>query len=329
MTTVEAPLHRRGKAFEPQGPDGYHIGWYAVAPSVDVTPGKVIGVDFLSGRVIAYRGQDGEVRVQGAYCRHLGADLSVGDVVGNDIRCAFHNWQYGPDGGCTNIPAGDRIPKSARLYSYPTAEAYGMIWAFNGENPTGLPRFRGHEPEALVGLVGAPIDFPVEPWILFTNGIDVQHLRVVHGLEVDCDLDAITTDDEKIGYDLVVTDPNLGTMQQNITIFGTSTVMMTGLLGGVEMLLAATATPLPGGGCRNYAFSASTPDANGGVDAEVEARLTMSLGFGEGLIKDDVPIMTSIHMREEFLLPADRALVRYLHYVRDYPRANPGGEFIR
>ncbi|MGH7925776.1 MAG: aromatic ring-hydroxylating oxygenase subunit alpha, partial [Candidatus Binatus sp.] len=108
-------------------PAGFHQSWYAIARSDEVRAGEVIGRDFLDGRAIAYRGENGQAVVMNAYCRHLGADLSMGKVFGNDIRCAFHHWQYGPDGGCTKIPASEKIPKAARMFKYPTAEKWGLI----------------------------------------------------------------------------------------------------------------------------------------------------------------------------------------------------------
>jgi hypothetical protein len=54
----------------------------------------------------------------------------------------------------------------------------------------------------------------------------------------------------------------------------------------------------------------------------------MALAFGEQLLKDDDPVMTTVHFREDLLLPADRALTRFLRYVRSFPRANPARDFL-
>src|SRR3546814_6741212 len=71
-----------------------------------------------------------------AYCKHMGADLSVGgDIVGNDVRCPYHHWTYGDGGKCTGIASGDPIPRESNLASFPTAEHLGLIWVFFGETP--------------------------------------------------------------------------------------------------------------------------------------------------------------------------------------------------
>ena len=33
------------------------------------------------------------------------------------------------------IPTGDKNPPAAKIFSYPAAEAWGLIWAFNGDTP--------------------------------------------------------------------------------------------------------------------------------------------------------------------------------------------------
>ena len=65
---------------------GFHASWYAIARADEVAPGQVVGRDFLEGRAIVYRGESGRGSVMSAYCRHPGADLGVGKVIGDDVR---------------------------------------------------------------------------------------------------------------------------------------------------------------------------------------------------------------------------------------------------
>src|SRR3546814_19463133 len=78
-----------------------------------------------------------------AYCKHMGADLSVGgDIVGNDVRCPYHHWTYGDGGKCTGIASGDPIPRESNLASFPTAEKLGLTWDCVGETPLyAMPTF--------------------------------------------------------------------------------------------------------------------------------------------------------------------------------------------
>jgi phenylpropionate dioxygenase-like ring-hydroxylating dioxygenase large terminal subunit len=303
-------------------PAGFHQSWYAIARSDEVAAGEVIGRDFLEGRAIAYRGENGQPVVMNAYCRHLGADLSMGKVVGNDIRCAFHHWQYGPDGGCTKIPASEKIPKAARMFKYPTAEKWGLIWAFNGAEPLfDVPEFVDYAEPDLDIRTAEAFDLPVEPWVPFTNSMDFQHLRVLHGLKIECDPDAIEVGDYRIQYDVRFEDPNLGLFDQRIRVTGTNTIALAGRLNGMAILSMATGTPTPDGRTHGWSVTA-TPRAEGS-DAEREQRLQIGEAFFRRLIQEDEPIMKTIRFHDGLLIDADRALARFLQYVRRFPTARP------
>ena len=60
-------------------------GWYAVALADEVPTKGPIGADFLGGRVVVYRKASGEPVVMTARCPHMGADLALGDVVGDAL----------------------------------------------------------------------------------------------------------------------------------------------------------------------------------------------------------------------------------------------------
>ncbi len=306
-------------------PAGFHQSWYAIARSDEVAAGEVIGRDFLDGRAIAYRAENGEAVVMNAYCRHLGADLSMGKVVGNDIQCAFHHWQYGPDGGCTKIPASEKIPKAARMFKYPTVEKWGLIWAFNGAKPLfDVPEFVDYAEPDLDIRTAEAFDLPVEPWVPFTNSMDFQHLRVLHGLKIECDPDAIEVGDYRIQYDVRFEDPNLGVFDQRIRVTGTNTIALAGRLNGMAILSMATGTPTPDGRTHGWSVTA-TPRAEGN-DAEREQRLQIGEAFFRRLIQEDEPIMKTIRFHDGLLIDADRALARFLQYVRRFPTARPAAD---
>jgi phenylpropionate dioxygenase-like ring-hydroxylating dioxygenase large terminal subunit len=331
--TTENPTQRRGRGFDAQGPDGYHVGWYPVCRAEDLDGGRLVGADFLNGRVVAFRTSGGDVAVMSAYCRHLGADLSIGELVDDCVRCAFHHWQYAADGQCVSIPVEGDPPADAKLFTFAAAEVFGTVWAYSGDDePTELPHFHDYDAEQLYAKA-APSEsireYPVEPWTLLTNSVDIQHLRALHGLQIDVDPEAIDIRDRDVEYDAHIVDPMLGEMDQHIKVFGTNTIMLTGKMAGMEVFMGSSAVPIPSGGCRNFQFAATPKGDGSDADREqADAALTMALAFGEQLLKDDDPVMTTVHFREDLLLPADRALVRFLRYVRSFPRANPARDFL-
>src|SRR5260370_30136915 len=89
---------------------GYHQSWFPVALASDVPAGRPLGRDFLGTRVVIYRDATGRAVVQGAYCPHLSADLSVGEVVEGQVRCAYHHWRFGLARAGGHIPTRGWLP---------------------------------------------------------------------------------------------------------------------------------------------------------------------------------------------------------------------------
>src|SRR5262245_7702388 len=171
---------------------GFHRSWFPVALASELEPGRPLGRDLLGTRLVLYRDAGGTPVVQEAYCPHLGADLSVGQVIDGQIRCAYHHWRFDCAGRCVDIPAGDRIPPGARIATYPSAEAWGLVWVFNGEAPDfpvpGIPGATAHEICYEARFRGTRA---VDPWVAVSNGVDFQHLRTLHGLSA-VDPEAVT-----------------------------------------------------------------------------------------------------------------------------------------
>jgi phenylpropionate dioxygenase-like ring-hydroxylating dioxygenase large terminal subunit len=55
----------------------------------------------------------------------LGADLTVGQRVEGQIRCAYHNSWFDAAGTCVQIPTGDKIPPGAKIFRYPAGPRPG------------------------------------------------------------------------------------------------------------------------------------------------------------------------------------------------------------
>jgi phenylpropionate dioxygenase-like ring-hydroxylating dioxygenase large terminal subunit len=101
---------RREKNGSPVDTASFPQSWFPVALAGELGSGTVLGVDFLGTRVVAYRTGTGRPVVQSAWCPHLGADLSIGEIVDGQIRCAYHHWRFDDAGVCAHIPTGDKIP---------------------------------------------------------------------------------------------------------------------------------------------------------------------------------------------------------------------------
>jgi phenylpropionate dioxygenase-like ring-hydroxylating dioxygenase large terminal subunit len=307
---------------------GYHQNWYAVAMAAEVMAGQVLGADFLGGRIVIYRLRDGTATVMSGICPHMGLDLALGTVIGDDIRCGQHHFQFGPDGTCVSIPSGDRIPSACRLFRYPTIERWGLIWAFNGEKPLyELPdRIRNYGEEDLVVLPRQFAIYNNPPWVTNSQMYDWVHLRHVHGLDFDEDPEVDFDDPYHNSYDITFGVPGMGRMTQLTENCGTNLVMyVTVIEGEPDSVAFFTTTPTTDEAvCQAY-FCVGAPSSL--PAAEIEDRLAKAAQLADQIGEEDRVAVNAMHFREGTFVRADRALVRYLQWVRRFPKANPGAEF--
>lgn len=302
---------------------GFHQSWFPVALADEVGPGAVVGSDFLGTRVVIYRDAQGKAHVQSAYCAHLGADLSIGQVVDGQIRCAFHHWRYNSEGRCVHIPTGDKIPPGARIFTYPSAEAWGLIWAFNGETPLfDMPRMPGAEEDELIFEARRRGIRPVDFWIATANAIDFQHLRSLHRLPaVDPELINIG----KYGFEFQYDDDIPGFFIRHGRITGTNTFTLRGRYNGHEIFTMFAGSPIAQGKSMAYygiGMRRTQAEALGG---EEEARKCLGelRGFIDRLAEEDNPVFNTIRFRKGVLVASDRYLSRFFKYVNEFPRAAP------
>jgi phenylpropionate dioxygenase-like ring-hydroxylating dioxygenase large terminal subunit len=178
----------------------FHQSWFPVALAGDVTADKPLGINLLGTRVVAYRDFSGSAVVQTAWCPHLGADLSQGEMIEGQVRCPYHHWQFDRGGACAHIPTGDTIPPGARIFTFPSAEAWGLVWALNGAEPLfPVPVIPDITERDLAIEARQRSTRPLPPWVATSNGIDFQHLRALHGLLTNTP-DTISVSDYAIEY---------------------------------------------------------------------------------------------------------------------------------
>jgi phenylpropionate dioxygenase-like ring-hydroxylating dioxygenase large terminal subunit len=300
---------RTSLAAEPpiEAVDGFHRSWYPVCLAEELAGESIVGQEFLGTRVVAYRDPEGRPVVQSAWCPHLGADLSIGKIVEGRLRCPYHHWSFDKGGVCAHIPSGDKIPSAARIFTFPAAEAWGLIWAFNGERPDfDVPRLPGAEEGEIAYQAIRRGDRPWDAWVAVSNGVDFQHLRTLHGMPVDSMPE--TLDVDVGGIEFKVESPY---HLQHGRITGTNTFAQHLRLGGRDMFQLFTGAPL--GPRRSTGFFVV------GVPKGEEARLPDVRAMVDRLNAEDAPVLGSMRFRRGLLTASDRHLARYLKYVDEFP----------
>lgn len=136
-------------------------------------PVRIMGTDFT-----LYRGHDGVPHAVDNRCSHRGAQLSVGYVEDDCIRCLYHGWKFKPSGECVERPGdSDQERPGTHIKGYPTEEYLGLIFVYFGEGePPPLPRFEALEGE---GLRDVTYDFmPCNFFFSIEN--DASHFPYTH-----------------------------------------------------------------------------------------------------------------------------------------------------
>ena len=175
----------------------YPRGWFMVARSDEVTA-TPMAVRYFGEDMVIYRGaQSGKAFMIEAYCPHMGTDLArnttsyvVKDgehVEGDNIRCPYHGWRFGPDGRVNQIPYSPApIPKAACVKSWKIVERAGCLWAWydpEGLEPDyDLPPFEQYDtPHWVNWNVRELGSLDCHPQEVVDNMADKAHLEPVHG----------------------------------------------------------------------------------------------------------------------------------------------------
>ncbi len=327
-TEAVIPPARQGRPIPPEGANGlFTQSWFPICLASAINVGDVQGFDFLDGRVVVWRGDDGQAHVTSAFCPHMGASLEAGDVVENQLRCAFHHWEYSGDGRCTRTAIGDAPPASACLFVFPSMETYGVIWAFNGERPLyDIPRFSQPTETLLIKTIELPDLMPVDPWVQCCNTPDIQHIKTLHRISFDEQESPIRWGEFSMEYEFQGFFDSGSRARWQVGVHGTSLYYQSAELEGRWFGFMVPMGLVRPGQTRNFMVLAVERSADPESDRDF---LEHCLLTEIGIVGEDTHVMTTMNFRPGTLTQSDRVLGHYFKYLRDYPRAHPSGPFIK
>ena len=125
--------------------------WQPVYLAAELKPGRAVPLRILGEDFTLYRGENAP-HLLAFRCAHRGTQLSTGWVEGDNLRCFYHGWTYGPDGQCIEQPAEpEPFCQRIRIRSYPVQEYLGLIFAYLGEGEAPpFPRYEQLEGEGVL-----------------------------------------------------------------------------------------------------------------------------------------------------------------------------------
>ena len=152
---------------------------------MDFQDGKPHSIEAFGTKLVVFADSKGDIKILDAYCRHMGGDLSQGTIKGDSIACPFHDWRWGGNGKCTDIPYARRVPPLAQdsRLDDPRAGRLLFVWHDPEGNPppaeVTIPVIEGARRRVdRLGLEADRLDTNCRE--IVDNVVDMAHFFYVH-----------------------------------------------------------------------------------------------------------------------------------------------------
>ncbi|MER6384948.1 aromatic ring-hydroxylating dioxygenase subunit alpha [Streptomyces sp. NPDC001250] len=158
--------------------------WYVAAYSDEIGR-ELLDRTILGEPIVLYRTQeDGRVIALADRCVHRRYPLSASRLDGDRIVCGYHGFTYDTTGTCVFVPGQQRIPRAARVATYPAVELDSFVWVWIGDaalaDEKSVPRAPHLADPDMVTVCGMePIHS--DYGLLVDNLMDLSHETYLHG----------------------------------------------------------------------------------------------------------------------------------------------------
>jgi vanillate O-demethylase monooxygenase subunit len=165
--------------------------WYVAAYGREIgrrddDGGELFSRTICGESILFWRTVAGTVTAMSDRCVHRRFPLSQppSHLVGDTVVCGYHGFTYGADGRCVAVPGQTRVPRTARLRSYPVVEQDGFVWVFIGDpdkaESTRIPRAPWLDSDGWTVVSGME-PLAARASLLIDNLMDLSHETYLHG----------------------------------------------------------------------------------------------------------------------------------------------------
>jgi chlorophyllide a oxygenase len=160
---------------------GLRDHWFPVAFASKLAADTLLPFDLFDEPWVLFRGADGAAACVRDACAHRACPLSLGEVVGGQVACAYHGWRFDAGGECRVMPS-TLFARGVRVAALAVAESDGLVWVFPGAGPPPPPPAPGAAAPPAGYTVHSEIEMevPVEHGLLIENLLDLAHAPFTH-----------------------------------------------------------------------------------------------------------------------------------------------------
>ncbi|MDI4655118.1 aromatic ring-hydroxylating dioxygenase subunit alpha [Xanthobacter autotrophicus] len=163
--------------------------WYAAAWDAEVKR-ELLSRVICNQKIVLYRKENGDIAALQDACWHRLVPLSMGQLKGDNIQCAYHGIVFNDQGNCTFMPSQDTINPAAQVRAFPVVERHRFIWVWPGDpalaDPALVPDLHWNRDPAWAGdgkVIHAACDYR----LIVDNLMDLTHETFIHGSSIGND----------------------------------------------------------------------------------------------------------------------------------------------
>ena len=173
------PHTRKGRRSVVRIPRAWYVACTSKALKRVPIRRRVLGIP-----LVLFRAEDGTAGALMDRCPHRNVPLSEGRVVGSNLQCPYHGWEFDGAGVCRKVPGLVTEPeaKGRNAPAYAVVEQDGFVWVWAeaddepDETPYKLPVGDGRG----YTIVRRVVEFPGSLHATLENALDVPHTAFLH-----------------------------------------------------------------------------------------------------------------------------------------------------